>query len=123
MEKDKIICKFKSLWSSPVVLIKMKNEKLRFCVNYRKLNLITKKDTYPLPRIDEKLDNLEKAKWFTSLNLTSGYWQVQIKEEDKEKMVFITKYGLYEFNITPFELYNAPSIFQRLIDVVLNSVF
>ena len=122
MEKDGIIRKSESPWSSPVVLVKKKNGKLRFCVDYRKLNSITKKDTYPLPRIDEMLDNLGKAKWFTSLDLTSGYWQVQVKEEDKEKTAFITKYGLYEFNVMPFGLCNAPSTFQRLMDVVLSSV-
>ena len=122
MEKDRIIRKPESSWNSPVVLVKKKNGKLQFCVNYRKLNSITKKDTYSLSHIDEILDNLRKAKWFTSLDLTSGYWQVQVKEEDKEKTAFITKYGLYEFNVMPFGLCNAPSTFQRLMDVVLSSV-
>ena len=122
MEKDGLIRKSESSWSSPVVLVKKKNGKLWFCVDYRKLNSITKKDTYPLPCIDEMLDNLGKAKWFTSLDLTSGYWQVQVKEEDKEKTAFITKYSLYEFNVMPFGLCNAPSTFQRLMDIVLSSV-
>ena len=111
MEKDSIIQKLESPWSFPVVLVKKKNRKLQFCVDFRKLNSTTKKDTYPLPRIDEILDNLGNAKWFTSLDLTSGYWQVEVKEEDKEKTTFITKFGLYEFNIMLFELCNAPSTF------------
>ncbi|CAG8466715.1 10092_t:CDS:1 [Racocetra fulgida] len=119
MEKEGIIQKSRSPWSSPIVLIKKKNKKLRFCVDYRKLNSITKKDTYLLPYIDEMLDNLEKAKWFISLDLTSGYWQVEVKEENKEKTAFITKFSLYEFNIMLFRLCNAPSTFQRLMDVVL----
>ena len=86
-------------------------KKLRFCVNFRKLNNITKKNTYPLPRIDEMLDNLGNAKWFTSLDLIFGYWQVEVKEEDKEKTAFITKFGLYEFNVMPFGLCNASSTF------------
>ncbi|CAG8497797.1 15855_t:CDS:2, partial [Dentiscutata heterogama] len=70
--------------------------------DFRKLNNVTKKDTYPLPRIDDMLNNLGNAQWFTSLDLTSGYWQVEVKKKDKEKTAFITKYGLYEFNVMPF---------------------
>ncbi|CAG8732398.1 15956_t:CDS:1, partial [Dentiscutata heterogama] len=88
-----------------------KNGKLRFCVDFRKLNNVTKKDTYPLSRIDDMLNNLGNAQWFISLDLTSGYWQVKVKEEDKEKTAFITKYGLYKFNAMPFGLCNAPSTF------------
>ncbi|CAG8765391.1 4826_t:CDS:1, partial [Dentiscutata heterogama] len=69
--------------------------------------------------IDDMLDNLGNAQWFTSLDLSSGYWQVEVKEEDKKKTTFITKYGLYKFNVMPFGLYNAPSTFQRLMDIVL----
>ncbi|CAG8744292.1 13972_t:CDS:1, partial [Dentiscutata heterogama] len=122
MEKDSIIRKSKSPWSSPVILVKKKNGKFRFCVDFRKLNNVTKKDTYPLPRIDDMLDNLGNAQWFMSLDLTSGYWQVEVKKEDKEKTAFITKYSLYEFNVMPFGLCNAPSTFQRLMDVVLRPV-
>ena len=70
----------KSPWTSPVVLVKKKDGKTRFCVDYRKLNEVTKKDKYPLPRIENILNNLGKAKWFTSIDLASGYWQVQIAE-------------------------------------------
>lgn len=109
----------KSPWTSPVVLVKKKDGKTRFCVDYRKLNEVTKKDKYPLPRIEDILNNLGKAKWFTSIDLASGYWQVQIAEQDKEKTAFISKYGTYEYNVMPFGLCNAPATFQRLMNNVL----
>ena len=93
---------------------------MRFCVDYRKLNTVTKKDKYPLPLIDEIIDNLHGAQWFTSIDLASGYWQVELEEKDKEKSAFITKYGLYEYNIMPFGLCNAPATFQRLMNTVLD---
>ena len=93
---------------------------MRFCVDYRKLNAVTKKDKYPLPLINEIIDHLDGAKWFTSIDLASGYWQVELEEKDKEKSAFITKYGLYEYNIMPFGLCNAPATFQRLMNTVLD---
>ena len=105
-----------SPWSFPVVVVKKKNGKLRFCVNYKPLNDITKKDNYPLPRIDEILDSLHEAQWFTMLDLASGYWQIKVREEDQEKIAFITKFGTYEFKVMPFRLYNILATFQRAID-------
>src|SRR3954465_13966274 len=115
LEQD-IIKASQSPWASPIVLVKKKNGKTRFCVDYRKINKITKRDAYPLPRIDEILDSLENAQWFSSLNLASGYWLVEIREDDKEKTTFTTKFGIYEFNVISFRLANAPAIFQRLMD-------
>jgi hypothetical protein len=109
----------KSPWASPVVLVKKKNGKTRFCVDYRKLNSITKEDKYPLPLIDEIIDYLGGSQWFSTMDLASGYWQVEIDEPDKEKTAFITKYGLYEYNVMPFGLYNALATFQRLMNTVL----
>jgi hypothetical protein len=77
-------------WSSPVVLVRKKNGDLRFCVDYRKLNDVTKKYCFPLPRIDDTLDTLEGAKWFSTLDLNSGYWQVALHPDDKEKTAFST---------------------------------
>ena len=111
-----------SEWASPVILVPKKNGKLRFCVDYRQLNRITKKDNYPLPRIDEILDSLGKAKWFTSLDLASGYWQVEMREEDKSKTAFISRNGTYKFNVMPFGLCNAPGTFQRCMDTVLRDI-
>ena len=119
MEKRKIIRKSKSPWASPVVIVDKKDSTQRFSVDYRGLNKITKIDRYPLPRIDELLKTFRTANWFTTLDLASGYWQVEMNEADKEKTAFITHKGLYEFNVMPFGLCNAPETFQRLMNFVL----
>lgn len=94
----------------------------RFCVDYRKLNQITKKDVYPLPCIDETLEKFHGMKYFTSLDLASGYWQVEIEEKDKEKTAFICSLGLFEFNVMLFGLTNAPTTFQCLMDEVISGI-
>ena len=108
-----------SPWASPIFIISKKNRKKRFCVDYRKLNAITQKDAYPLPRIDEIMDSLGNAHWFSSMDLTSGYWQIKMKEEDKPKTAFISRQGLFKFNVIPFGLCNTPATFQRTMDTVL----
>ncbi|CAB5212107.1 unnamed protein product [Rhizophagus irregularis] len=108
-----------SPWASPVTLAGKKSGNYRFCIDYRKLNNITKTDAYPLPRIDELLEKFRKGNWFTSLDLAAGYHQVEMAEEDKEKTAFICSQGLYEYNVMPFGLKNAPGTFQRLMDEIL----
>src|SRR5688500_988921 len=83
-------------YSSLVTFVPKKNGEVRYCIDYRKLNRITKKDSHPLPRIDDILDQIQGSGWFSTIDLASEYWQVEIEEADKEKTVFITNEGLYE---------------------------
>jgi hypothetical protein len=108
-----------SPWASPVVLVKKKNGEVRFCIDYRRLNSVTRKDSYPLPRIEESLEALGGALWFITLDLKSGYWQVPVRKEDREKTAFITRDGLFQFKVLPFGLTCAPATFERLMDKLL----
>ena len=119
MEQQGVIRPCTSPWRSPVVLVPKKDGTKRFCVDYRRLNAITKKDVYPLPRIDNILDTLGGKKYFTSLDLASDYWQVGMDEESAPKSAFVTHCGLFELVRMPFGMCNEPATFQRLIEVVL----
>ncbi|EXX59955.1 gag-pol fusion protein [Rhizophagus irregularis DAOM 197198w] len=121
--KAGLIVPSNSQWTSPVVVVEKKNGKKRLCVDYRKLNKVTKKDCYPLPRIDDMLETLSGSQWFSSLDLASGFWQVELDPEDREKSTFITRFGTYEFTVMPFGLCNAPATFQQLMDTVLRDIF
>ena len=107
MLSKKIIQASTSPWAFPIVLIRRKDGTLHFCVDYRKLNGLTWKDAYPLPWIDDALDTLAGSKWFTTLDLISEYWQVEVSNQDREKTAFCTTDWLFKFNVMPFWLCNA----------------
>ena len=108
-----------SPWAANVVLVNKKDGTKRFCVDYRKLNAVTIKDAYPVPRIDETFDALKGAKWFTTLDLASGYWQVTLDEDASQKSTFVVRNGLFRWKCMPFGLCNAPATFERLMEKVM----
>lgn len=111
----RVVVPIPHLW----LLFKKKDGNMRMCVDYRQLNLKTRKDAYPLLRIEESLDALSGAQWFSTLDLASGYNQVEVAEKDRQKTAFCTPFGLYQFNRMSFGLCNAPGTFQRLMERIL----
>ncbi|XP_063955624.1 uncharacterized protein LOC135154209 [Lytechinus pictus] len=114
-----IITESDSPYASPLVIVKKKDGALRLCVDYRKLNEVTEFDAYPMPNIEEIIDQLGQAKYITTMDLTKGYWQVPLTAAASKKSAFITPFGLYQFQVMPFGMQGAPATFQRLIDRVL----
>ena len=91
-------------------------------MDYQKVNKVTRKDAYPLPRIDDMLDALQGSQYFSTLDLYSGYWQVKMDSKDIDKTAFVTRQGLFRFTVMPFGLCNAPATFERLMELVLSGL-
>ena len=111
-----------SPWSSPIVLVEKKDHSTRFCVDYRALNDVTRKDSYPLPNIQDCFDALGGTEWFSSIDLQSGYWQLGMSPSDAPKTAFTCSEGLFQFKVLPFGCCNGVPTFQRLMDYVLSGL-
>ncbi|XP_050984340.1 uncharacterized protein LOC127176618 isoform X2 [Labeo rohita] len=109
----------RSPWSSPIVMVPKPDGTLRFCNDFRRLNEISEFDSYPMPRVDELLDRLGRARYISTLDLTKGYWQVPLSEAAKPKTAFSTPSGHWQYRTLPFGLHGAPASFQRLMDIIL----
>ena len=119
-----VIRRSNSPFASNIVLVKKKDGSLRFCIDLRRLNSVTIRDADSLPRMDESLDALGGARWFSTLDLKSAYWQVELEEEDKEKTALTAcALGFWECNAMPFGCTNAPATFQRLIESCMGDLY
>ena len=111
-----------SAWASPCVLVPKPDNTQRFCTDYRKVNSITKPDSYPLPRMDDCVDQVGSAKFISKFDLLKGYWQVPLSQRAREISAFVTPAGLYSYKVMPFGLRNAPATFQRLMNEVVGDL-
>lgn len=117
-----VIQESQSPFSSPVVVVRKKNGDVRLCIDYRKLNLQTVKDAYALPNLEEIFSALKGSRWFSVLDLKSGYYQIEVEESDKPKTAFVCPLGFWEFNRKPQGVTNAPSTFQRLMEKCMGDI-
>lgn len=122
LSESGVIRESESPYSSPIVVVRKKNGDVRLCVDYRKLNLNTIKDAYALPNLEEAFSALTGSKWFSVLDLKSGYYQIEVDERDKHKTAFVCPMGFFEFNRMPQGITNAPSTFQRLMEKCMGDI-
>ena len=111
-----------SPWNSPLILVKKKDGTLRVCIDFRRINAVTVADKYPLPRIAELLQSLHGTSVYSSVDLQSAYWQIGLREEDRPKTAFTTEKGHFQFNVMPYGLTSAGSVFSRLMAIVLSGM-
>ena len=122
MLETKAVRPSKSPWASPIVLVPKKDGTTRFCVDYRRLNSVTRKNSFPLPRISDVLESFSGKKYFSTLDAASGYWQIPIKEADIPKTAFTCTEGLFEFLVMPFGLCNAPATYQAAMNELFSDL-
>ena len=118
LEKD-FIEPSSSSWSSPCILVPKPDGSYQMCTDYRKINSVTKTDTFSIPRMDDCIDKVGKAKYVTKFDLLKGFWQVPLTDDVKEMSAFATPEGLYQYKVMPFGMKNSPATFQRLINKVI----
>ena len=122
MLDNDIIETSKSDWSSPCILVPKPDGTYRLCTDFRKVNSVTKTDSYPIPRIDDCIDKIGSAKFVSKFGLLKGYWQVPLTERAKEISAFVTPDGLFQYKVMPFGMKNAPATFQRMIHSLLHGL-
>ena len=122
MFRNNIIRKSSSPWNAPILLVKKKDQTIRFVCDFRALNEVTKKDTYPLPQIKDVIDKMQGMKYWSTLDAASAYWSIPMADEDKEKTAFSVPRGKFEFNVMTFGLCNAGASYQRMMDMVLSGL-
>ena len=120
--KNDLIEKSNSNWSSPCLLVPKPDGSYRMCTDYRKLNAVTKTDTYPIPRIDDCIDSVGNAQVVSKFDLLKGFWQVPLTDNAKELSAFVTPKGLFQYKVMPFGMKNSPATFQRIINDVIGDV-
>ncbi|KAF4090058.1 hypothetical protein AMELA_G00047550 [Ameiurus melas] len=119
MLRDGVIEESNSPWSSPIVVVPKPDGSIRLCKDFRRLNQVSDFDSYPLPRVDDLVERLGRARFISTLDLTKGYWQVALAADARPKTAFSTSTGQWQYRVLPFGLHGAPATFQRLMDIVL----
>ena len=110
-----------SPWGAPLLLVKKKDGSMRLCVDYRRLNKVTIKNKYPLPRIDDLMDQMVGARVFSKIDLRLGYHQIRVKDDDIQKTAFRTRYGHYEYSVMPFGVTNTPGVFMEYMNRIFRT--
>ena len=122
MLENDIIPPSSSPWNVPIILVKKKDNSMRFVCDFRGLNDVTKKDSYPLPHIRDVIDKMEGARFWSTLDAASAYWSMPLAEDAKDKTAFLVPRGKFEFNVTPYGLCNTGASYQRMIDITLSGL-